>query len=43
MTDNNGSFSVPAFYGKYKITVDGVFKEVELTKKKGKVVVDFTE
>ncbi len=36
-----GIFSVPAFYGKYRITVDGVSKEVDLTKAEGKITVDF--
>jgi endo-1,4-beta-xylanase len=38
-----GLYSVPAFYGKYKVTVDGVTKEVDLTKAVGKVTVDFTK
>lgn len=37
----NGKFSVPAFYGKYKITVEGKTKEVDLSKAEGKVVVEF--
>ncbi|HEX5168477.1 MAG TPA: endo-1,4-beta-xylanase [Cyclobacteriaceae bacterium] len=37
----DGVFSVPAFYGKYKVTVNGVAKEIDLTKAKGKVTVDF--
>lgn len=37
----NGLFSVPAFYGKYKVTVNGVSKEVDLTKLEGRVVVNF--
>ncbi len=40
-TNGSGEFSVPAFYGKYKITVDGKSKEVDLTKAAGNVVVDF--
>jgi GH35 family endo-1,4-beta-xylanase len=39
--DNKGNFTVPAFYGKYRITVNGISKEVELPKAKGKVVVKF--
>jgi endo-1,4-beta-xylanase len=39
--DSKGTFTVPAFYGKYKITVNGVTKEVDLPKAKGKVVVKF--
>ncbi|MBW6533604.1 MAG: endo-1,4-beta-xylanase [Mariniphaga sp.] len=41
-TTNNGiEISIPAFFGKYKITVDGTTKEVELKKAEGKVVVEF--
>ncbi len=36
-----GIFTVPAFYGKYRITVNGVSKEVDLTKTEGKMIVDF--
>jgi GH35 family endo-1,4-beta-xylanase len=36
-----GVYTVPAFFGKYKVTVNGVSKEVDLTKAKGKVTVDF--
>lgn len=36
-----GLFSVPAFYGKYRVTVNGISKEVDLTKAKGTVIVDF--
>ena len=38
---SNESFSTRAFFGKYRVTVDGVVKEVNLTKEKGKIVVDF--
>jgi endo-1,4-beta-xylanase len=37
----NKSFSTSAFFGKYKVTVDGISKEIDLTKKEGKVIVDF--
>lgn len=37
-----GIFSTPAFYGKYRITVNGVSREVDLTKAEGKAVIDFT-
>lgn len=40
--DKNGEFSTPGFYGKYRITVNGVAKEVDLKSKEGKVVADFT-
>jgi endo-1,4-beta-xylanase len=41
VTGNNGVFSTPAFYGKYKVTVNGVSKEIDLTKEKKKATVDF--
>jgi endo-1,4-beta-xylanase len=37
----DGVFSTPAFYGKYKVTVNGISKEIDLTKEKGKAIVDF--
>ncbi len=37
----DGMFSIPAFYGKYKVTVRGISKEINLTKGEGKNVVDF--
>jgi len=37
----DGVVSIPAFYGKYKVTVNGVSKEIALSKAKGKVTVDF--
>lgn len=40
--DKKGLFSVPAFYGKYRVTVNGVSKEVDLKKAEGKVLVDFS-
>lgn len=36
-----GLFSVPAFYGKCRVTVNGISKEVDLPKEKGKVTVGF--
>ncbi len=36
-----GLFAVPAFYGKYRVTVNGVSKEIDLTKQEGRVVVNF--
>ena len=36
----DGVVSVPAFYGRYKITVNGKSREVVLTKKEGKTMVD---
>jgi len=38
---SEGTFSLPAFYGKYKVTVDGVSKEIDLDKEKGSAVADF--
>ena len=38
-TDQNGEYSVNAFYGKYRVTINGESKEVNLTKKEGKVIV----
>lgn len=35
--NNRGELSFPAFYGKYRITVNGKSKEVDLTKAKGKI------
>ncbi|MBR9999431.1 MAG: hypothetical protein KFF73_10690 [Cyclobacteriaceae bacterium] len=40
-TDRNGEFSLPAFFGKYKVTVDGKTREVDLTNEAGRVVVEF--
>jgi endo-1,4-beta-xylanase len=39
--NRKGEFSVPAFFGKYKVTVDGQTKEINLTKAAGKVVVEW--
>ena len=41
VTDRNGEFTSKAFFGKYKATVNGVSKVIDLTKKKGVVVIDF--
>jgi endo-1,4-beta-xylanase len=43
VTGKKGEFSAKAFFGKYKVTVNGVSKEIDLTKAKGKVIVDFTK
>ena len=40
-TDKKGTFSTIAFYGKYRVTVNGISKEIDLNKVKGKVVVGF--
>ncbi|MDD4426497.1 MAG: endo-1,4-beta-xylanase, partial [Mariniphaga sp.] len=39
--NTGGEFLTPAFYGKYKITVDGKSKEVTLSKNSGKLIVEF--
>jgi GH35 family endo-1,4-beta-xylanase len=36
-----GSFTARAFFGKYRITVNGISKEVDLSKSDGKLVVSF--
>ena len=41
--NKNGSYSTRAFYGKYRVTVNGRSKEVNLTKTAGKATVDFTK
>src|SRR5688572_21485166 len=41
--NNGGMYSIPAFFGKYKITVNGKTQDVALQKSKGKIVVDFTK
>lgn len=40
-TGNNGEFSTPAFFGKYKVTVDGVSKEIYLFREKRIITEDF--
>jgi GH35 family endo-1,4-beta-xylanase len=40
-TNKKGELSVPAFFGKYKVTVNGITKKIDLTKASGKVVVEF--
>ena len=40
-TNVKGEYSVPAFFGKYKVTVNGVTKNVDLSKATGKAVVEF--
>ena len=40
-TNRKGELSVPAFFGKYKVTVAGKTKEINLTKAEGRVVVGF--
>jgi endo-1,4-beta-xylanase len=38
---NDGVFSTPAFFGRYKVSVNGISREVALTKEKGNNVLDF--
>jgi endo-1,4-beta-xylanase len=40
-TGRNGELSVLAFFGKYKVTVDGESREVNLTKAASRLVVEF--
>lgn len=40
-TNAKGELSAPAFYGKYKVTVNGIEKNIGLTKNEGKKVVEF--
>jgi len=42
-SDSDGNFSTQAFFGKYKVSVDGVSREINLSKENGKTVVDFRE
>ena len=37
----DGIYSVPAFFGKYKVTVNKVSREIDLSKEKGNVFVEF--
>lgn len=41
VTGKNGEYRLPAFYGKYSVKVNGEVREVELSKDKGKAVVEF--
>jgi len=40
-TNLKGEFAAPAFYGKYKVTVNGETKMVDLQKATGKVMIEF--
>lgn len=40
-TNRKGDLSISAFFGNYKVTVEGKTKEVDLTREAGKVVVEF--
>jgi endo-1,4-beta-xylanase len=38
---SDGTYSTRGFFGKYRITVNGISKEIELSKQKGTATVDF--
>jgi GH35 family endo-1,4-beta-xylanase len=38
---SDGIYSIQAYFGKYKVTVNGISKEVSLAKEQGKAVADF--
>ncbi len=40
---NGGTFTAPAFYGSYRVKVDGITKEANLTKDQGETILDFTK
>lgn len=40
VVNNNGIYSTSAFYGKYKITVNGKTEVIDLTRAEGKIIVD---
>lgn len=37
----DGVFTTSAFYGRYKVSINGKSEEIDLTKEKGEVIVDF--
>ncbi len=39
--DSQGKYTVNGFFGKYRVTVNGVSKVIYLTKEEGKVIIDF--
>lgn len=41
--NSDGNWELPAFYGRYQITVDGESREVFLSKDKGAVSIDFAQ
>jgi len=41
ITGKDGTYTVPAFYGKYKVTVNRISKEVDLKKAEGAVTLEF--
>jgi GH35 family endo-1,4-beta-xylanase len=38
---SDGVHSTPAFFGRYKVTVDGIAREIDLTKENGSITIDF--
>jgi endo-1,4-beta-xylanase len=43
VVNKDGTFSTPVFFGNYKVTVNGISKEISLTKEKGIAVIDFSK
>jgi endo-1,4-beta-xylanase len=41
VTGRKGEFSTQAFFGKYKVTVNGISKEIDLTRKKSKITISY--
>lgn len=42
-TNRKGLFSVPAFYGKYKVTVNGISREIVLKQDVGRVILELSK
>ena len=40
-SDQKGEYTSSAYYGKYKVTVDGVSREINLTRAEGSIVIEF--
>jgi len=40
--NSTGKLAIPAFYGKYRITINGKSRETDLAKKSGKAIVDLS-
>jgi endo-1,4-beta-xylanase len=41
VTGRKGEFSTQAFFGKYKVTVNGISKEIDLTRENSKITISF--
>jgi hypothetical protein len=41
VSGTDGTFTLPAFYGRYKVTVNGASREIDLLKENGSVSVEF--